>query len=390
LTGLSEPGATMVLTGGEPGSDGELTLFVRERDREAEVWSGRRIGPEGATANFGAERAFTIEQLAPKLRKLLDGTRCVYLPVRGSPRLQRQVTAALAHLHSRNRYGRTPPTLLGDARPLVGEDRIQKDAAALESLRRAVDLSAEAHVAAMRFTRPGMHEYEIEALVEYTFRKNGSTGPGYGSIVAGGDNATILHYVDNCDPREAGQLLLIDAGAEWDFHGGYITRTFPVAGTFSPAHRALYEVVLEANVAGIEQSVVGNDIDSIHEHCLRILCEGMRDLELLDASVDEIIEQELFKKFFPHRTSHWLGVDVHDAGWYTLEGKPRPLEEGFVFTVEPGLYLPADDESVPAELRGVGIRIEDDVLITASGPEILSHAAPKTVADIEALMAEGR
>ena len=381
LTGLAEPGAMMVL---RPGQDPELALFVRPRDAEKEVWSGRRIGPEGATAAFGANKAFPLEELRKELPGLLDGVREVHVPLVGAA--QREVVNAIEGLRRRNRYGTRPPEALVDARVIVGEDRIVKDDAALRSLRRAVEITVAGHLEAMQRVRPGMHEYEIEAIVEYAFRRRGSGGPGYGTIVGAGDNATILHYVDNDGPLRDGTLLLVDAGAEWDLHTGDLTRTYPVSGRFTPAQRDLYEIVLAANRAGIAATMVGNHIDAIHQTCLRVLVQGLLDIGLLEGSLDQLLEQEGYKKYYMHRTSHWLGADVHDAGWYCLQREPRPLRPGFVLTVEPGLYVAADDETAPPELRGTGIRIEDDVLVTELGPEVLTHAAPKAVSDLEAII----
>jgi Xaa-Pro aminopeptidase len=384
LTGLREPGSVMVLRGG---ATPKFVLFVRPRDADAEVWSGRRVGPEGATSRYGADEARPLSELAEHLPKLLDGASEVHLPIGRWRALDNHVQRAIDHLRRRNRWGETPPDVLCDARTTIGEDRLLKDAGALACLRRAVDISAEAHLAAMRATRPGMAEHEIEALVEYEFRRRGADGPAYASIVGAGDNATILHYVDNDGMLRDGEMLLIDAGAEVDLFAADITRTFPISGKFSIAQRELYEVVLRANLAGIAGAVVGGDIDSIHHTCLRILCEGLDGMGLLEGSVDEALEKETYKRYYMHRTSHWLGADVHDAGFYTLARKPRPLQPGYVLTVEPGLYVRADDDRAPPELRGCGIRIEDDVLVGVDGPEVLTWRVPKTIEDIEAVMA---
>ena len=387
LTGLAEPGAVMVL---RPGHDPELTLFVRPRDPEQEVWTGRRIGPEGAVARFGADAAHPLQELGEKLPELLDGAPTVYMPLAVYRRLDQAVHRAIANLRRRNRTGTTPPEALHDARLLIGEDRIAKDPAALASLRRAVDITTAAHVTAMRAVAPGMREFQIEALLEYEFRRAGAGGPGYASIVGGGANATVLHYVDNDDFLHDGQLLLVDAGAEWDLMSADLTRTFPIGGRFSAAQRDLYQVVLRANHEGIERAVVGGDIDDIHHGALETLCEGLIDLGLLEGSVEQAIEQETYKRFYMHRTSHWLGADVHDAGYYTLQRKPRALQPGFVLTVEPGLYVSPDDEQVPEAFRGIGIRIEDDVLVTPEGPEVLTASAPKDIDAIEDIVGSAR
>jgi len=386
LTGLREPGAVLVLRGK---TEPRCVMFVRPRDAEAEVWSGRRVGPEGALARHGADAAHPLSELAEQLPKLLDGASEVHVPLGRWRALDQSVMRALDHLRRRNRWGETPPEVLRDARATLGEDRIVKDAGALAALRRAVDITVDAHLAAMRATRPGAHEYEIEAIVEYEFRRRGASGPGYGTIVGSGANATILHYVDNESMLREGELLLVDAGAEVELFSADLTRTVPVSGTFTPAQRDLYEIVLAANVAGIAGATVGGNIDAIHHTCLRILCEGLVELGLLEGSVDVALEQESYKRFYMHRTSHWLGADVHDAGYYTLQRSPRPLQPGYVLTVEPGLYVAENDEKAPAELRGTGIRVEDDVLVTDGGPEVLTWRAPKTIDAIAEVVGKG-
>lgn len=382
LTGLREPGAVMVLRGG---ASPRFVLFVRPKDPEAEVWSGRRVGPEAAIARHGADAAHPLSELGEQLSKLLDGAPQIHYPLGRSRALDAMVQRAVDHLRRRNRWGETPPDVFCDARTTIGEDRIAKDAGALAALRRAVDITADAHIAAMKATRPGMYEYEIEALVEYEFRRKGADGPAYGSIVGGGDNATVLHYVDNESQLVDGQLLLIDAGAEVDLFAADITRTFPIGSRFVGAQRDLYEIVLRANLAGIDLVRIGGDIDTIHKRCLTILSEGLLAMGLLEGSLDAVLEEETYKKYYMHRTSHWLGADVHDAGFYTLARTPRPLQPGYVLTVEPGLYVPADDDRAPAELRGCGIRIEDDVLVRDEGPEVLTWRVPKTIDAIEAI-----
>lgn len=387
LSGLSEPGAVLVLLPGSAAKDvPRLVAFVRPRDRDAEVWSGRRLGPAGVCEHFGVDVAHPIAELDEHLPALLDGRETVYLPIGRWPVLDAAVRRACANLRRHNREGKSPPRRLGEVDDLLGEDRIIKDAAALASLRKAVSITAQGHLAAMRKTKPGDWEYQVQALIEYEFGRRGSTGPGYTSIVGGGDNATILHYVDNRDQLAEGEVLLIDAGAEWDYFSGDITRSWPVSGTFAPAQRDAYEVVLAANRAGIELARVGGTVDAIHDACVRVLTEGMIGLGLLEGSIDELIDTGAYKRFYMHRTNHWLGVDVHDAGRYTLEGDPRPFVPGHVITVEPGLYIAADREGVPDELLGLGIRIEDDVLITEDGPEVLSHEVPKDIDALEAII----
>lgn len=385
LTGLADPGALMVL---RPGHEPEFTLFVRPKAPDLEVWSGRRVGPDLARERFGADAAFDRGALDEKLPALLDGVRRVHIPL-GEPGVQRQILRARTALWRRNRTGATPPEGFIDARVTVGEDRIRKDAAALASLRRAIDITVSAHDVVQRSVRPGMHEFEVEAQLEYEFRRRGAAGPGYGSIVGGGANATILHYVDNDAQLRDGELLLIDAGAEFDLHSGDLTRTFPVGGTFTAAQRDLYAVCLDANVAGIDKARVGETIETIHQTCLRVLCQGLIDLGLCEGPLDALLESGDYKRYYMHRTSHWLGADVHDAGYYSIGGTPRPLQPGYVLTVEPGLYVAADDERAPEALRGTGVRIEDDVLVTDGDPDVLTAASAKTPEAIEALMAEG-
>lgn len=386
LSGLHEPGALLVY---RPRRDPALTLFLPPQDERDAIYNGRRPAPEVIQARVGADAVLSTTAIAAQLPRLLDGVETVHLPFAGAPAAEQAVRAAIEALRAGDRAGDVAPECLRDARALLGEARIVKDEAALACLRRAIAISGEAHVAAMRATRPGMYEYEIEAVLQHSFLRSGSSGPGYTSIVGAGANATVLHYIANRGRMEAGQVLLVDAGAEVELFTGDITRVWPVSGRFTGPQRAVYEVVLAANEAGIAAATVGSSLDAIHHVALRRLCEGLRELGLLRGSLDEILEQELYKKYDPHRTSHWLGADVHDLGRYMINRVARPLEEGYVLTVEPGLYIPADDESAPGELRGLGIRIEDDVLVRAAGPEVLSAAVPKRVAEIEALVGTG-
>jgi Xaa-Pro aminopeptidase len=277
------------------------------------------------------------------------------------------------------------PVRITDLRTTLHELRLKKDDDALGKLRRAAEVTREAHVAAMKAARGGVHEYEIEALIDYTFRRAGGF-PGYGTIVGGGVNATILHYVDNCEPLRTGDLLLIDAGCEIDGFTADVTRTYPVGARFSPAQRRAYDMVLACEKACVAMVKPGESIDGIHGRAVEMLTEGMIALGLLKGSVRENIDNGAFKKFYMHRTSHWLGLDVHDVGLYAPDGPSRPLEPGMVLTVEPGLYVAPDAEGVPDELRGIGIRIEDDVLVTASGHEVLTRAVPKEPDELEALV----
>ena len=387
LTGLAEPdGALLIRGGGAP----EAVLFVRPRDRAAEIWAGRRLGPEAAKAQAGVEDAMPIASLEKEIQRRLSGVREVHLDLHQAPFLAPIVLTATRALQRQDRAGVISPTRLVDLRAVMGEERLVKDAAALGALRYAIDLSARGHREAAAHLRPGQFEYEFEARLEYEFRRHGSTGPGYGSIVGAGDNANILHYVDNNGRIDDGDVLLVDAGCEWELFTGDITRCYPASGNFSAPQRALYDVVLRANEAGIHQTVVGNDINAIHDHCVEILVDGMIDLGLLRGPRARCIEQGDYKRFYMHRTSHWLGVDVHDVGTYCVDGVARPLAPGHVITVEPGLYVASDAEDVPDAFRGIGIRLEDDVLVTADGPEILSARAPKAPDEVEDLVGSAR
>lgn len=386
LTGLAEPGALLVL---RPRREPALTIFVQPQDARDITYNGRRPGPEAIREATGADSVRPSADLAAELPKLLAGLDTVYVPFAGSPAAEQAARAAIEALRANERAGDVAPDCLRDARVLLGEDRILKDPHALACLRTAIEISGAGHLAAMRATRPDLHEYEIEAVLHHTFLRRGSAGPGYTSIVGCGANATTLHYIANRGRLRAGQLLLVDAGAEWDLFTGDITRTWPVSGAFTPAQADAYAVVLAANEAGIAAATANSSLDAIHHVCLRRLADGLRGLGLLDASLDEILEKELYKKYYPHRTSHWLGADVHDPGRYFVQGTARPLAPGMVLTVEPALYIPEADDGAPAELRGLGIRVEDDVLVTAGAPEVLTRDVPKQIAALEAIVGRG-
>ena len=383
LTGFTEPEALAVIA---PGRPHPFTLFVRPRDPERETWTGRRAGIEGAQQKFGAQQAFAVDKLEAELPKLLDGAdEILYVPGEDDE-LDRLVLGSIAHLRASERRGMRAPRRIGDLRWTLHELRLIKDADALGKMRRAVAVTREAHTAAMRAARDGVREYEIEALLDYTFRKAGGF-PGYGTIVGGGVNATILHYVDNDQPLKQGELLLIDAGCEIDGFTADVTRTYPIGARFSPAQRRCYELVLAVEKACVAAVAPGSDIDRIHDQAVELLTRGMVELGLLSGSVSELIEKAAYKRFYMHRTSHWLGMDVHDVGIYAPDGKSRPLQPGMVLTVEPGLYIAADASDVAAEYRGIGIRIEDDILVTADGHENLTISIPKEISELEALTA---
>jgi Xaa-Pro aminopeptidase len=385
LTGFAEPGTTVVL---RPGAERDrFVMFVRPRDPERETWDGRRAGVEGAIARHGADAAYPVAELAERLGALLANTEDLYYSLGHDDEFDLRVARTIAELRRSDRRGRRAPVRVVDPRGTLHEMRLIKSPEEIATLRRAASITAEAHREAMRATRPGATEYEIEAVIDYAFRRRGGVGPGYPSIVGGGDNATILHYTENCRELRAGDLLLIDAGCEYDYYTADVTRTLPVSGRFSPLQRRCYEIVLEAQLAGIEETRPGATLERIHERCVEILTEGMVELGLLQGPARARIEDESYRQFYMHRTSHWLGMDVHDAGAYTRGGTPRPLEPGMVVTIEPGLYVSADARDVPPALRGVGIRIEDDVLVTRDGRDNLTVETPKLVDEVEAACA---
>jgi Xaa-Pro aminopeptidase len=385
LTGFAEPGTTIVLRPGHP--ETPFVMFVRPRDPAAETWTGRRAGVEGAMRDFGADAAFPAGELDAKLPEVLAGATELHFPFGREPALDATVSRALARLRAAERRGRRAPVRLVDARLSVHELRLVKSPDEVAVQRRAAAITAEAHTAAMRTARAGVNEGEIEALIDYTFRRRGGAGPGYPTIVGGGANATILHYVENNATLAAGQLLLVDAGCEVDGYTADVTRTFPVGGRFSEPQRRLYEAVLETQVAAIEAVKPGATIDAIHEQVLVGLTRGLVSLGLLSGDVPKLVEEGAYKPFYMHRTSHWLGMDVHDVGFYSEEGVARPLAPGMVLTIEPGLYV-AVDADVSPEYRGLGVRIEDDVLVTANGHDNLTVETPKSVSEIEKLTAQ--
>ena len=385
VTGFHEPDAVCVLA---PEATEKFVLFVRPRDPDREIWTGSRAGVEGAVAEYGADAAFPIDELEKTLPRFLEKAPQAYHTVlRDDPLTARLLALIRRAQEARPRTG-TGPTAIREFGDILHEMRLRKEPAELDAMRAAIAIACEAHREAMRSARPGMYEYEIEALVDFTFRRRGASGPAYPSIVATGRNATVLHYTDNDRPLGPDELLLIDAGAERAGYCADVTRTFPTGARYAPAQRDLYEAVLAAQLAAIAAVRPGTTLEAVHTVALRVLVEALIAHGILAGPVDEAIEKGTYRRFYMHRTSHWLGRDVHDVGRYAEGGAPRPLEPGMVLTVEPGLYVPADAEDVPAPFRGVGIRIEDDVLVTPDGREVLSAAAPKQVDEVEALRAE--
>jgi len=388
LTGFKEPESVLLLAPGHP--EHRVVLFVRPRDPERETWDGRRAGTEGAVKDYQADVAYPIAMIDEILPRYLENQPELYYRFGKSSAFDERVMAWLGGVRAKARQGISAPTTMIDPSELLHEWRLIKAPAEVERMRKAASIAAEAHTRAMQVSRPGMHEYELQAEIEYVFRKRGAMGPAYGSIVGSGNNGCILHYVENDAVMKDGDLVLIDAGAEYEFYASDITRTFPVNGRFSPAQREVYEVVLEAELAAIAQVQPGRSYHAVHETAVRILTEGMVRLGILQGDVDELIASEAYRRFYMHKTSHWIGIDVHDVGRYKVGAEWRSLEPGMALTVEPGLYIAEGSEGVDPKYWGIGIRIEDDILVTASGHEVLTREVPKAIDDIERVMAQAQ
>lgn len=386
LTGFAEPEAVLVLVAGK---NPRSILFCREKNMEREIWDGFRYGPEKAREAFGFDAAHPIDKLDEVLPDLLTDQPAVFCDVGADAEWDGRVIGWINKVRAKVRSGVTAPTGIRDVREFLDDMRLIKDAYEIDTMKRAAGISAQAHARAMRATKPGRHEYEIEAELLHEFRRQGAQSPAYTSIVAGGANACVLHYVQNDAVLRDGDLLLIDAGCELDGYASDITRSFPVGGRFSGAQRDIYELVLTAQSAAIAQVKPGNQWEDPHDAAVKVLVQGMIDLGLCKGTVDSVIESGDFRRFYMHRTGHWLGLDVHDAGEYKRQGDWRALAPGMTLTVEPGLYIRAEDD-VPERLRNIGIRIEDDVLVTDAGCEVITAEAPKAIADIEALMRDAR
>ncbi len=428
LTGFHEPDAVAVIAPGHP--DGDFQLFVRPRDREMEIWNGYRVGVEGAKAAFGADTAYELSEIDAVLPRVMLGRDTLFYRL-GNAAHDDRITRLLGTARSyRERFGQQAPVKVHDVGALLAELRLIKNPPEIESLAAACELSAEGHREAMRFALPGMYEYQIQAAMEFVWREGGSTANGYPSIVASGPNAVVLHYTENDRQTEDGDLVLIDAGCEIDWYSADITRTFPINGTFSAPQRAVYEAVLDAHHQAIRLIEPGHTIRTTHDLARRVLTEHMAELGLFPVGVDDALEMHLYREFFMHGTSHWLGLDVHDAGSYRSSGAHRKLEAGMCFTVEPGIYIGADrpqveftllahdidawterrvvqgsaaakaaeeaeraeaekvTHEIPGELLGIGVRIEDDILVTVDGHENLTSLVPSDPNKIEHLCAE--
>ena len=386
LTGFDEPEAVAALVPGR--EEGEFVMFCRERDPAAEQWHGARLGLEGVRERHGADDAYPIGDLDDVLPGLLEDKPRLCYAMGHYGEFDRRMLAWIAHVRAgARRSGGLEEVVMLDH--LVHEMRLFKSKAEVGAMSKAAQVSAAAHERAMRICRPGMTEYRIEAELLHEFAQGGCRAPAYPSIVAGGANACTLHYTRNSDRLRKGDLLLIDAGAEYECYASDITRTFPVNGKFSRAQRDVYSLVLAAQAAAIDTAAPGRTFEDVHMAAVRVLAEGLIDLGALKGRVKRVIDQEKYKRFYMHRTGHWLGMDVHDVGSYRTGDEPRTLEPGMVMTVEPGLYIAPDDGKAPKRLRGIGIRIEDDVLITQSGCEVLTAAAPKSIEEIESIVGSG-
>lgn len=385
LCGFAEPGAVLVLIPGR--AHGQFILFCRERDRAREIWDGYRAGPEGARERFGADDAFPIADIDDILPGLIEGRGRVYCAIGRDQDFDRRLMVWVNNIRARVRTGAVAPGEFIDLDHLLHEMRLFKSPAELKLMRKAGEISARAHCRAMRAARPGLYEYQLQAEIEHEFVSAGARFPAYNSIVGGGANGCILHYIENSAPLRDGDLVLIDAGCEYQGYAADITRTFPVNGKFSGPQQALYEVVLAAQLAAIAAVKEGNPWNAPHDATVAVITEGLVELGLLKGDVKELIETNAHTRFYMHRAGHWLGMDVHDVGAYKIDNQWRVLEPGMVLTVEPGIYVAPDDEQVEARWRGIGIRIEDDVVVTRKGVEVLTTGVPKTIGDIQALMA---
>lgn len=389
LSGFEEPEAVLVLTPGH--ADGEFTLFVQPHDPALEQWRGRRAGVEGAMLHHHADRAFELHQLGVILPQLLESRHTLFYTLDQDQELDRYVLDALKQLGQRRRKPPGAPIAIQDARLLLHEERVFKSHEERALMRRAAEITSEAHILAMRACKSGMHEYELQAILEFHFQRHGASFPAYSTIVGRGPNATILHYVQNNDIIHAQDLILIDAGCELGGYAADITRTFPASGVFTGAARALYQAVLHVQVATIEYIRPGITFDELSTYAEKLLAQALLDLDIIKgSSLEDILEQKTHKRYYPHGLGHWLGLDVHDpSSYFDTFGAWRTLSDGIILTIEPGLYIPQDDEHAPQAFRGLGVRIEDDILITSDGHEVLTSSCPKHIEDLEAIIGSG-
>lgn len=383
LTGFEEPDAIAVVA---PSREQKFTLFVRPRDPEREIWDGRRAGVEGAKREYGADESFPTIEFDEKLQEILDGAEKLYYRLGVNSDLDDKIICQIARMRALNRKPIHPPQTIVDPATIVHEMRVLKSPEEIELMQRAADIAAEAHCEAMKAARPGMKEYELEALIEQIFRRQGAAAPAYTSIIGAGANATVLHYINNDGELRDGDLLLIDAGAEYKGYASDITRTFPINGRYTKAQREIYDLVLKAQMSCVEMVRPGTTHDELKNHSIEVMTEGMVRLGLLKGDAKELIKEKKYEQFYMHGLGHMLGIDVHDVGRYYYDNESRALEPGVVMTVEPGIYVSPNTKDVPEQYLGIGVRIEDDVLCTANGPRVLTNKVPKQAEEIEALM----
>lgn len=386
LTGFPEPEAVAVLIPGR--EHGEYILFCRERDPKTETWTGRMAGQEGAVETYGADDSFPIEDIDDILPGMLENKQRVYYTMGTHPDFDQRLIGWVNRLRKQSRAGIHTPGEFVSLDHLLHDMRLIKSSREIKAMRTAAKISCVAHRHAMQFCKPGVYEYQVEATILNSFAQQGARESAYASIVGGGANGCVLHYTENSDKLKANDLLLIDAGAEYDYYAADISRTFPVNGKYSRAQRALYEIVLEAQLAAIEQVQPGKHWNEPHEVAVDIITDGLIKLGLLSGPKNKAIEDEAYKRFYMHRTGHWLGMDVHDVGDYKIEDEWRVFEPGMTLTVEPGLYVTDQENGIDKKWHNIGIRIEDDVLVTKTGHEVLTDGIPKQADEIEAIMAE--
>lgn len=386
LSGVVEQDAVMVLSKSD--KESESVLFSDKKDPKIEQWIGPRIGADAAVKEYAFDKAFELEKLDETISKLMEDKTSVYVSFDEFPKQSERLFKWLAAVNKQIRKGINTPSSFQDLRLLVHEMRLIKSDYEIECLRDVCELSAEAHINAMRATQADKYEYEIESVLLNHFMKNGARFPAYECIVAGGANACVLHYTKNTEKLKSGELLLIDAGGEKNYYAADITRTFPIDGKFTEPQKEIYELVLKSQMAAIEIVKPGVKWHEMQDLILKILTEGLVELGILSGNVSKLIEDKKYMPYYMHNSGHWLGLDVHDRGRYKVNKKPRTLEKGMVFTIEPGLYLSPDDTTVPEKYRGIGVRIEDDILVTADGYDVLTATVPKTVSEIEKICHE--
>ena len=381
LSGYEEPESLILI---RPNQDKErFIIFCRDRDPLREQWDGFRTGQEGVIQDYGADAAYSINSIDEIMPKLLEGAKNIYFSMSAPCGVDAKISSWVEDIRKNTRSGAEPPHNLLSLDSILHEMRLIKEGDEMDLMKKAANITTEAHIRAMQSVRPGMYEYQLEAEYLYAFNKNGARSPAYNSIVGGGNNSCILHYVENNAELQDGDLVLVDAGCEYQYYASDVTRTFPVNGKFSPEQREIYSIVLEAHKQSMEQAKPGNKWNLMHEKSVEVIVEGLLSIGLLQGSRDEIIDKGEYSKFYMHRIGHWLGMDVHDVGSYKQDGDWRPLEEGMVMTVEPGIYILDSMEGVDDKWKGIGVRIEDDIAITESGFEILTPDVPRTIEEVE-------